>query len=374
MLEKWLKSIMVTLVTAILFNTIGGPFYSLNDVNPKVIKIKTDTRVYNYDNYFDILTVEELKNDEYTIATSKKINKNLLSGIKFTNSITEIKQEESIELGELKEAINNEEIEISSVVKYSPEKEQMTINLSITNEDGSNEQIKAYAKPIINTDGSISGSLYINGEYFNLKEVMEDVENSEINDCFVLSAVTISIIVGAIIGGTIGGVGAYRAAKAKKLTTNGTIIYVVGGVTIGSVVGGALGAIAGKTGAYIFPKLQSLGTGITTKTGFKSFPIFKTTMGSAGVGYQWHHIISQKATNIAKYGNELIHNTKNIVRIPEKLHYQVTAHYNSTFKGAYDGLTFGEWLSRQDYNTQYREGMKVLLELAEKHGHKIIFN
>jgi hypothetical protein len=50
--------------------------------------------------------------------------------------------------------------------------------------------------------------------------------------------------------------------------------------------------------------------------GFRSFSAFKRTMGPAGPGQAWHHIVEQTSGNLAKFGNQTIHNTGNLMKLP----------------------------------------------------------
>jgi RHS repeat-associated protein len=66
--------------------------------------------------------------------------------------------------------------------------------------------------------------------------------------------------------------------------------------------------------------------------GFGSFYKFKKAMGSAGKGKAWHHIVEQHEDNLLKFGNEQIHNTKNVISLPDMagdVHKKITGYYNS---------------------------------------------
>ena len=49
--------------------------------------------------------------------------------------------------------------------------------------------------------------------------------------------------------------------------------------------------------------------------GFQTFGEFKRTMGVAGSGLAWHHIVGQTTSNLQRFGAEAIHNTANLVRL-----------------------------------------------------------
>ena len=96
--------------------------------------------------------------------------------------------------------------------------------------------------------------------------------------------------------------------------------------------------------------------------GFKSFSSFKRVMGPAGKGQAWHHIVEQTPGNLAKFGNQTIHNTNNLVKLPHgagSIHTRISGYYSSIqpFTG---GLTVRQWLSTQSYQSQYNFGIQIL--------------
>ena len=65
---------------------------------------------------------------------------------------------------------------------------------------------------------------------------------------------------------------------------------------------------------------------------FKTFGEFKRTMGAAGTGQAWHHIVGQTTSNLQIFGVEAIHNTGNLVRLAHgkgSIHQEITNLYNS---------------------------------------------
>src|SRR5262249_51248765 len=51
-----------------------------------------------------------------------------------------------------------------------------------------------------------------------------------------------------------------------------------------------------------------------------SFSGFKSAMGPAGPGKEWHHIIEQTPRNVTRFGGEALHNTENIITLDKTLH------------------------------------------------------
>ncbi|MGB8932019.1 MAG: RHS repeat-associated core domain-containing protein, partial [Anaeromyxobacteraceae bacterium] len=96
--------------------------------------------------------------------------------------------------------------------------------------------------------------------------------------------------------------------------------------------------------------------------GFTSFEAFKRSMGPAGEGQAWHHIVEQTPGNVARFGAEAIHNTANLVRLPHgagSIHAKVSGYYSSkqAFTG---GLRVRDWLGGQPFEAQRDFGMQVV--------------
>lgn len=89
-------------------------------------------------------------------------------------------------------------------------------------------------------------------------------------------------------------------------------------------------------------------------------------MGPAGPGQAWHHIVEQTPGNLAKFGNQTIHNTGNLMKLPHgagSIHARVSGYYSSIqpFTG---GQTVRQWLSTQSYQSQYNFGIKTLKQFG----------
>ena len=102
--------------------------------------------------------------------------------------------------------------------------------------------------------------------------------------------------------------------------------------------------------------------------GFDSFYLLKKHLSPAGEGRAWHHVVEQHEKNIARFGNKAIHNTKNVVNVPDgagQLHKQINRHYMTKFE-KYNGLSTREWVSQKSYKEQYNYGMKVMNNLIKQ--------
>lgn len=102
---------------------------------------------------------------------------------------------------------------------------------------------------------------------------------------------------------------------------------------------------------------------------YRSFNAFKNAHGVAGEGQAWHHIVNQNARNIARFGAERIHNTNNLIKLPDRageIHRQLTGYYNSL-----DPMTTGsttlrvrEWLELQTFEFQWQFGIDTIIRFG----------
>jgi hypothetical protein len=85
-----------------------------------------------------------------------------------------------------------------------------------------------------------------------------------------------------------------------------------------------------------------------------SYSGFKSAMGSAGTGREWHHLVEQTRGNVKRFGAEAIHNTENVIPLDKALHEEVSAFYSSIQWTATKStkLTVRQWLSTQSYEAQ----------------------
>lgn len=172
----------------------------------------------------------------------------------------------------------------------------------------------------------------------------------------ILTAIAIGALVGAIIGGAVGGKISYDKYNQVKWQ------YVVGG----ALLGGAAGALIGWGAGAVIAKLGVVATakGITAGTsgaGFATFNKLKDFLGSAGTGYQWHHIVERCQSQISRSGFSTywINNTNNVIRVSDEVHVQISRYYSSIHDFT-QGMTFRNWLNGQSFEVQYQWGIKVL--------------
>ncbi len=93
-----------------------------------------------------------------------------------------------------------------------------------------------------------------------------------------------------------------------------------------------------------------------------SFGGFKSAMGSAGPGKEWHHIVEQTPSNVKRFGGEALHNTENVIALDKALHTDVSRLYSSikyNITGSFK-LTVREWLRGQSYEAQRAFGLLAI--------------
>ena len=93
-----------------------------------------------------------------------------------------------------------------------------------------------------------------------------------------------------------------------------------------------------------------------------SFGGFKSAMGKAGSGKQWHHIVEQTPGNAKRFGGEALHNTENVIALEKALHDQVSAFYSRIrfFITRSSKLTVRQWLGTQSYEAQREFGLLAM--------------
>ncbi|QRN94331.1 hypothetical protein JRI60_35085 [Archangium violaceum] len=93
-----------------------------------------------------------------------------------------------------------------------------------------------------------------------------------------------------------------------------------------------------------------------------SYSGFKSAMGPAGKGNEWHHIVEQTPGNVKRFGGEALHNTENILALRESAHTRISALYSSIQPKITNSntLTVRQWLSTQSYEAQREFGLLAI--------------
>ena len=159
---------------------------------------------------------------------------------------------------------------------------------------------------------------------------------------------------------------ASKSRLLNGLVSRGTdaIARPIGEFLVWSGAGELGGPLVGKAVGWAFGRFAGLFAG----KGFASFSAFKKAYGAAGQGMAWHHIVEQNADNIARFGAEKIHNTKNLIRLPHgkgSIHAKVSGYYSSKSDFT-NGLTVRDWLKSQSYAEQYKFGVETLKRFGWK--------
>ncbi len=104
--------------------------------------------------------------------------------------------------------------------------------------------------------------------------------------------------------------------------------------------------------------------------GYRSFDAFKRVEGNASSGNALHHIVEQgghKSLNQQKFGKTNIHNTKNILDIPDgagQLHRRITGYYNSIDAAIHPTKKVREAIEAWSFQEQYEFGIRKLKEFG----------
>jgi hypothetical protein len=101
--------------------------------------------------------------------------------------------------------------------------------------------------------------------------------------------------------------------------------------------------------------------------GYETFGAFKSEIGHAPKGYEWHHIVEQNPANIDKFGAKNIHNTNNLVLLPKgpgSIHSELSALYGSKTDFS-EGLIVRNWLRTKDFDEQAYHGRKFIEQMRK---------
>jgi hypothetical protein len=143
----------------------------------------------------------------------------------------------------------------------------------------------------------------------------------------------------------------------------GIVLEQVGEVSLVAVMGESLSISLAPTAVAMVARGTSAGG--AAGSGFRSwgsFSGFRSAMGSAGEGKQWHHIVEQTPGNVERFGPHALHNTQNVIPLEKKLHTRVSALYSSIRQNitGSDSLTVRQWLSTQSYEAQRKFGLRAI--------------
>lgn len=96
--------------------------------------------------------------------------------------------------------------------------------------------------------------------------------------------------------------------------------------------------------------------------GFESLTALKRTLGAAGEGKQWHHIVEQSQISKSGFATGKIQNVENVIAIPSgtnSVHSKISAYFSSVSDFT-KGKTVRNWLAGKSYEEQFKLGMNYL--------------
>lgn len=98
---------------------------------------------------------------------------------------------------------------------------------------------------------------------------------------------------------------------------------------------------------------------------YNSFSQMKRDIGKAGKGKAWHHLVEQNKSNIKKFGSKMIHNTKNVISLPNmkgSVHRKITGFYNRKLP---NGQRFRDYANQLSYKQQRKVAKAVLRKFSK---------
>jgi hypothetical protein len=170
---------------------------------------------------------------------------------------------------------------------------------------------------------------------------------------------------------------ALRAGRDSLAALVPGIGEIMGVLTVGDLVAGAAEVIQlGKDAdiAAAFAKeapfaLDDLRVS-TDDESFSSFASFRKMdevtekrFGSAGSGYQYHHIVEQGGANADNIPADLLNSTENIIRLPTLVHELINTMYSREATQE-PGSTLRQWVQKKPYDEQLAFGVQILRDLG----------
>ena len=181
-----------------------------------------------------------------------------------------------------------------------------------------------------------------------------DSEGESITLICILVGAGIGLLVGAYVGDRVATSNGYDPYDGWNYWR-----YVVGfgciGTAAGALIGWGAGAIISALGPAAAASSIPAGGGVA----YESFQQLKNSMGSAGAGMQWHHIVEQCQIKRSGFPVSWIQNSNNVIRITTEIHRKVSAYY-SQIQTFTNGMTFRNWVTQFSFEEQYEWGLYVL--------------
>jgi RHS repeat-associated protein len=208
---------------------------------------------------------------------------------------------------------------------------------------------------IVSTNAEGSGTTSWNGLPGNERQygfgVFERPMQGSAETDFLREGISIGVGLLPVVGTVQSGV--ELVTGQNQITGRRASRWLAGIGVIAGIVPGGNAAI--KSGAKIISQI----TGAEVQV-FKSFRALKATLGSAGEGNAWHHIVEQ--SQAGRFGAAAVNNTDNVVAVSREVNTSLNALYSSIrpeITGSAD-VTVRQWLSTQSYEDAYKFGLEAL--------------
>jgi hypothetical protein len=160
----------------------------------------------------------------------------------------------------------------------------------------------------------------------------------------------------------------FAQASAVGTSQVGIVLEQVGEVSLVAVVGESLAiSLAPTAVAMVARGTQAGGAAASGFRSWGSYSGFRSAMGSAGEGKQWHHIVEQTPGNVKRFGPHALHNTENVIPLDKALHAQVSSFYSSIQQEITGSktMTVRQWLSTQPFDAQRKFGLEAIEKVRQ---------
>ncbi len=101
----------------------------------------------------------------------------------------------------------------------------------------------------------------------------------------------------------------------------------------------------------------------TSGMGYATFEEFKAAHGEYP-GFQWHHIVEQNSSNLARFGPYELHNTRNLRSLAYYEHTPISAFYSRAI--AEGGPRYRDVVSTWTFAEQHDFGIRVMMKALEE--------
>ena len=97
---------------------------------------------------------------------------------------------------------------------------------------------------------------------------------------------------------------------------------------------------------------------VKAEEGFTTYYNLKKSIGKAGDGKQWHHIVEQSQIRKSGIDAKLIHNPNNVIPLTQQQHKKISSYYSTKLNGT--NMTVRDYLRGRSFKEQYEYGLNIL--------------